>query len=326
MKLHLHVTVFILLGLLILPGCGQKQGESESGWPPVSHVTKPWSRWWWLGSDVDRANIEQLMASYAASGLGGMEITPIYGVKGRESQTIDYLSPEWMDMLDACIAAAGEHGMAIDMNLGTGWPFGGPQITTEAAAGKLIIQPYEITVPGPLPGRIVPTDPLQVRLGASLEALMAWHEDGTMLNLTDRVSQGGMLEWDPKPGRWQLLAAFCGKTGQQVKRAAPGGKGLTMDHFSREALEVYLARFDSAFTPERGHPPQEQGAAPEAGPDWVRCFFNDSYEVYGASWTPGFFSAFEEKRGIYFLLLIILTIKVVEWLLASMKATKIKKE
>ena len=250
-----------------------------------------------MGSDVDRLNIDQLMATYAASGLGGMEITPIYGVKGRESHAIDFLSPEWMEMLEASISAAEEHNMGIDMNLGTGWPYGGPQITHEAAASKLILQHYDLVVPGPLPERILPSDPAQIRLGARLEALMAWNTDGTMLNLTNRVGEGGRLEWDPEPGTWQLLAAFCGKTGQMVKRAAPGGEGLTMDHFSRNALETYLARFDSAFAILNSPPAPGEPDHPEAGPSWVRCFFNDSYEVYGASWTPGFFEEFETRRG-----------------------------
>ncbi len=32
-------------------------------------------------------------------GIGGVEITPIYGVKGYEAAYIDFLSPKWMEML-----------------------------------------------------------------------------------------------------------------------------------------------------------------------------------------------------------------------------------
>ena len=42
-------------------------------------------------------------------------------------------------MLDYTLRTADELGMGVDMNLGTGWPFGGPQITPELAAKKLII-------------------------------------------------------------------------------------------------------------------------------------------------------------------------------------------
>jgi hypothetical protein len=39
------------------------------------------------------------MQQYKEAGLGGLEITPIYGVKGHESEFIDFLSPRWMEML-----------------------------------------------------------------------------------------------------------------------------------------------------------------------------------------------------------------------------------
>jgi hypothetical protein len=39
------------------------------------------------------------MEQYRKAGLGGLEITPIYGVKGYEDRFIDYLSATWMDML-----------------------------------------------------------------------------------------------------------------------------------------------------------------------------------------------------------------------------------
>jgi hypothetical protein len=297
MKLSLHILLLAGAMAVIFPGCNDHESQTGNPWPPVSSETKPWSRWWWLGSDVDRSNIEKLIQVYADAGIGGLEITPIYGVQGRESNYIDFLSPQWMEMLEASLNAAADHGLAIDMNLGTGWPFGGPQISPEAAAGKLILQHYRFSVPGDMPSLIVPEESLQRSLGASLEALMAWQEDGTEVELTSLVDSEGMLHWEPAPGNWQLCAAFSGKTGQQVKRAAPGGQGLTMDHFSAEALQQYLSRFDSVFHRTPGSKPPTEREDPGRAPPPVRCFFNDSYEVYGATWTTGFFDAFEAKRG-----------------------------
>lgn len=80
-------------------------------------------------------------------------------------------------------------------------------------------------------------------------------------------------------GVWEVEAR---NTGQKVKRAAPGGEGLVMDHYSREALDQYLDRFDRAF------------AGTDARP---RCFYNDSFEVYGADWTDDMLAEFEARRG-----------------------------
>lgn len=43
------------------------------------------------------------------------------------------------------------------------------------------------------------------------------------------------------------LRSFAGKTLQKVKRAAPGGDGYTLDHFSPDATKDYLKTFDKAF-------------------------------------------------------------------------------
>ncbi len=272
---------FGLILLLISGSSCHKQGTAGSPWPEVTSEAKPWTRWWWLGSEVDRENIGPLLEACAEAGFGGVEITPVYGVKGHEAHYLEFLSPAWMEMLEFTLSEAEKSGMGVDMNLGTGWPFGGPQITPEYAASKLVLRSWEITGDHSLAGRITPGDTEEGLEGTTLEALMAFADDGRILDLTRFVEEDGTLDWVPGQGRWELLAAFCGKTGQMVKRAAPGGEGFSMDHFSADALAVYLHRFDEAFGEGGG----------------VRSFFNDSYEVYHASWTPGFFDEFLLRRG-----------------------------
>jgi hypothetical protein len=65
-------------------------------WPALTQQTKPWTRWWWQGSGVDKPNLTWAMQQYQQAGLGGLEITPIYGVKGaRVSSLIFYLRNGW---------------------------------------------------------------------------------------------------------------------------------------------------------------------------------------------------------------------------------------
>ena len=71
----------------------------SSAWPEITTTMKPWTRWWWMGNAVDRENITRRMEEFAQAGIGGVEITPIYGVKGYEDNFIQHLSPEWMEML-----------------------------------------------------------------------------------------------------------------------------------------------------------------------------------------------------------------------------------
>ncbi len=84
-------------------------------------------------------------------------------------------------------------------------------------------------------------------------------------------------QWNVEGGK--LIAV---PTKQQVKRPAPGGQGLVIDYFSKQAVTKYLHRFDSTLNQL---------------PEKPRAVYNDSYEVYGANWTDNFLTEFRTRRG-----------------------------
>ncbi len=207
-----------LAELLLLVSCTSVQPSTD--WYVPVRENKPYVRWWWLGSAVDRPGLTWNLEEFARAGLGGVEITPIYGVQGNESHDLPFLSPAWMDMYNYTVAKADSLDLEVDMNCGTGWPFGGPEITPALAAQRM------------------------------------------------EITDAGIVSVP---------------TGQYVKRAAPGGEGFVMNHYDKNALNVYLAKFDKAFS--------------DAGARFPDTWFNDSYEVYGADWTPDFPEVFKERYG-----------------------------
>jgi hypothetical protein len=219
---------------------------------------------------------------YNQAGFGGVEVTPIYGAIGYESRYLQFLSPQWVSALDFTINKAKSLNMGVDMNTGTGWPFGGPQIPAANGAAKLLIQKYKLSAGQSLTEKIVVNDARQVKAGAPLQAVTAYGDKGEVINLLDKVSNDGTLNWKPNLGNWDIYAAFSGKTLQQVKRAAPGGEGNVMDHFSKPTVKMYLKRFDDSF-----------GAKPIG----IGSYFNDSYEVYGATWSPDLLDEFKRLHG-----------------------------
>jgi hypothetical protein len=293
---------------------------AETDWPAItSPETKAWTRWWWHGSAVTKADLTAVMEQYAAAGLGGLEITPIYGVRGGEREFIPYLSPQWVEMFDHVLREADRLGMRVDMSTGNGWPFGGNWVDADAACRNLVLETYEVaggasldrpvrSVQRPLVraiGRRVAIEDLREPLadnddlqGMALEqvrfekplpllALVACGPDGQRVNLTERVDAEGRLDWTAPDGDWTLYAAFLGWHGKMVERAGPGGEGHVIDHFSRPALDAYLKRFDDALAGR--HAPA------------FRAYFNDSYEVDDAAGnsdaTPGIFAEFRRRRG-----------------------------
>ncbi len=294
--------------------------NAQPQWPAITQQMKPWTRWWWQGSAVNKKDLTAAMEKYHAAGLGGLEITPIYGVKGHEAEFIDFLSPKWMEMLQHTLTEGKRLGLGIDMANATGWPFGGPWVTPTDACKELYVKTYSVKEGEQLNDAIRFTQPSfyrsesgmkvdlktlsypiatnknlqayafdQVRFEMELKpnTILAYNDQGDMLDLSSKVDATGKLNWQPATGNWKLYALFIGFHGKMVERAAPGGEGDVIDHFNAVALKHYLDRFDEAFKGK-----DIQG---------IRAFFNDSYEVDDSrgqsNWTPGFLHEFELRRG-----------------------------
>ena len=243
-------------------------------WPTPTTEAKPGLRWWWLGSAVDKENLKWNLQQYASHGAGAVEITPIYGVQGNEANNIPFLSDRWMEMLRFTEDQAAHNGIEVDMATGTGWPFGGPWVPLEESACKVVFVDKEVA----LDETVDLSAPDKERNNAFLNKVMLYG-DGKVQDVTNEV-QNNLLHASTS-GR--VIAVYIKYGVMKVKRAAPGGEGLVIDHFDKKAVANYLKHIEQAF--ERTHTP------------YPHTFFNDSYEVEAATWTPTLFDEFEKRRG-----------------------------
>jgi hypothetical protein len=132
--------ILFVLSLIIFV----KNISAQIKWPAITEQTKPWTRWWWLGSEVNKKDLSTVMQQYHDVGLGGLEITPIYGVQNEEDQYINFLSPKWMEMFDYTLEEGKKLNLGIDLANATGWPFGGPWISDEDACKDMVYQTYSM--------------------------------------------------------------------------------------------------------------------------------------------------------------------------------------
>lgn len=274
--------------------------------PEQKPEAKAGARWWWLGSAVDKENLNWTMQEYAKHGIGALEITPLYGVQGNSANNIPYLSDKWMEMLREVQKNGQQMGIEVDMATGTGWPFGGPWVPLEESACKILFTDTTFT------GKAVTGLDLSVaekdRKYSRLHKVMAYCK-GQAYDVTKYVVDG-KLTWSPEEmfkaqlktatnktalktlklriketesDVWRIIALHIRYGVMKVKRAAPGGEGLVIDHFDKDAVAHYLAHIEAAF--ERTNTP------------YPHTFFNDSYEVSEATWTPTLFDEFKKRRG-----------------------------
>ncbi len=147
------------LAVALLGACASAQSAEPVVWPEVTQSAKPWTRWWWPGNAVEPAGLRGQLERFAAAGLGGVEITPIYGARGAESRNVEFLSPRWVELLGDATREAARLGLGVDMATGTGWPFGGPSVSVEDGSstfafidGKLTGKPTNMKVKRAAPG------------------------------------------------------------------------------------------------------------------------------------------------------------------------------
>ena len=128
-------TAFVAIASCALaPGASAQRVDAAPAWPAITAESRPWTRWWWQGSAVNPTDLTRNLEAYQRAGLGGVEVTPIYGVRGAEHEFIPYLSPKWVSMLEHTLTESKRLGLGVDMATGTGWPFGGPNIGDADAA------------------------------------------------------------------------------------------------------------------------------------------------------------------------------------------------
>jgi len=273
MKSRCRFACALGAAILLTVNFSVRAADDPLAWPPSTSQTKPWAFNWWMGSAVDKTNLTHELERYAAGGLGGIHIIPIYGAKGFESKYLNYLSPEWMDMMGWTVSEAKRLGMGVDMTTGTGWCFGGPQVTDEDANASVVVKTYDVNG----------GEQLEEKFNrAATQTLMAFSPDGKSIELTQKISDDGSVDWTAPEGSWKVYAISQKPSGQKVKRPAPGGEGWMLNLIYPPAMDDFLKPYTAAFANYHGPKPRAQ--------------YHDSYE-YRSDWSPNFFAEFEKRRG-----------------------------
>ena len=272
-SIRLSILLSALPTLPIDLSAAPASGAADLAWPPITRDCRPMAYWWWMGSAVDRTNLTRELQRYHDAGMGGTHIIPIYGAKDWRSRYIDYLSPQWMELLRYTVTEGQRLDLSIDLTTGTGWCFGGPEVTDQEANANVVAK--LINVP---PGEALAEkfDP------RSTQALVAFGPEGQCVELTGQIHADGSLSWKPAGGTWSVYAVSQQPSGVKVKRAAPGGAGHMLNLFYGPGMRHYLERFEKAFAAYTGPKP--------------RAMYHDSYE-YNSNWAPDLFEQFERRRG-----------------------------
>jgi len=262
----------------------------------------PFVRWWWNGNKVVKEELIRELHLLKEAGIGGVEINPIEfpsRIEGDDMgiQSLEWLSDEWIEMLQVVFNETKKLRMTCDLIVGSGWPFGSETLKRDERAQVIILNAVElegpvtyetsqfnlfaevdpqVTVPNPgrtceiLSLKLVP-DPLK-----SLDQATDISE-----KCVDEV-----IRVDIPEGRYFLYAVIKVDSFASVINGAPGAAGPILNHMDQAAVRKYLDRMSDTIQAKTGPLSNH-----------LRAFFTDSMELEGCNWTEDFPEEFEKRRG-----------------------------
>jgi hypothetical protein len=272
--------------LLSVPLFGADMAQLQRDFDQPPDDSRIMMRWWWFGPAVSQSELEREMKLMKSGGIGGFEVQPTYPLSLDNEpagiKNLKFMSPEFLDALAFTAAKAKELGLRMNLTLGSGWPYGGPQFTASEAAGRLRTLAVPIG-PGqshaPMP-KVREGEKVFAAFVGPMSPVDAGHNPFKELEIRDDAA------WLPPElaGQTQVTFFVASQTGMKVKRAAYGAEGFVIDHYRPAAIEKFIREIAE---------PEVQACGPNP-PESVFC---DSLEVTGADWTYSFLDEFQKRRG-----------------------------
>ncbi len=139
-----------LLSLLLMPLKTQAV-DLEAGFANPPNEARIRAYWWWLNGNVDAAAITRDLEEMKAKGWGGALLCDAGGAEQDGNDRVPhgptFFSPEWRALYKHTLQEAHRLDLEISLNIQSGWNLGGPGVSADDAAKKLVWS--EVVVSGP---------------------------------------------------------------------------------------------------------------------------------------------------------------------------------
>jgi len=295
-------AILTIIALTSLTSAARQADEFYKGFVNPPAEVGPDVYWWWNANALTQAEVVRELDVLQDAGIHGVLIFPLQAplapTKTDEKQ-LQWLSPEWCNLLKFTIEEAKKREIYVDLLVGTGWPFGGPFVEdgdgikiiklakkelTGPATFKANIKDLMVLPPGAYGETTHGSEPKLKFLRLMPENPQNWQEG---IELKDKVQPDGTIEFEVPQGKHILYTGTYREGFIVVNIAAPGGEGPVIDHMSKPALDKYLSHFENALEPYLGK---------QIGKN-LRSLHCDSFEFTNANWTDDLAEEFEKRRG-----------------------------
>ncbi|TNJ45032.1 hypothetical protein KFZ70_11995 [Tamlana fucoidanivorans] len=108
-----------------------------------------------------------------------------------------------------------------------------------------------------------------------------------VIDLSDKLDEAGVLNWDAPEGNWTIMRMGMTPTGTKNAPAAPQGVGYEIDKMNSGLAQYHFDNFVGEFLKR----------IPEESKSAFKYVVADSYEQGSQNWTDGYEVKFKEKYG-----------------------------
>ncbi|WP_397364577.1 glycosyl hydrolase [Olleya sp. R77988] len=320
-KLAILVVLFLSLGCNL---SSEKEAQTvilEDGFknPPNKAKARTW--WHWISGNVSKSGITKDLEAMKSVGIQEAQLFNVH--LGFPKGPVKYLSEEWLDIFKFSAEEAKRLDLELAFHNSAGWSSsGGPWVMEENAMQTVVFsevivqgnQHYKAKLPKPetkfdyykdiavlafpKPKTTKKIDGLDYKMLSErirnhlLPDIKNVSETSvvskeTVIDLSDKVSSKGFLEWNVPKGEWVVLRFGHTPIGTQNRPAPEGGRGLEVDKMSKIAVDAYW---------KGGVQPIIDKLGDLIGTTVNNCLI-DSYEVETTNWTSGFENQFKDLRG-----------------------------
>ena len=123
----------------------------DDGWSNPPNSARLRAYWWWLNGNVTRESITRDLEQMKAKGFGGAVLIDAGGANQWGNAQVPhgptFLTPEWRELYRHALREANRLGLEMSLNIQSGWNLGGPMVTPDDAAKKLVWSELRVTGP-----------------------------------------------------------------------------------------------------------------------------------------------------------------------------------
>lgn len=316
------VIILISLVVIIPLGCLKKDASHnlylslKNNFLDPPREARPKALWTWLNGNVELSSLTNEMKEAKEKGLGGFDIWDVGMLVDPDSivpKGPPFMSESSVNAIAHALKEAERFDMEMGLTISSSWNAGGSWVQEEHGVMGLFRSSIQvkggkeqrINIPKPFMERemnlgIYEPEPRMLKFNS--EGLPEYRKDVALIafplrgdstfslneivDLTQHINDSTIL-WEFPEGTWQITRYTCMPTGQAIMLPSANSRGLMIDHFSAEAMEMHLNYFFDCLIPEIG----DLGESP------LMYFYNDSYEANSSAWTPKMPEEFLHYRG-----------------------------